>query len=160
MTDDSPNPHAAALGTLAIETVRAFGETTVLIPAASIVDACRLLRDRGFNRLSAITAVDWHPQEPRFEIVYHLHALPLHGGKQERLRLKARVDGASAEINSVTSVWEGAGWYEREVFDLFGVNFPGHPDLTRILMPDYWEGHPLRKDYPIDGYKYSYTKEI
>jgi NADH-quinone oxidoreductase subunit C len=160
MTEDTPNLHAAALGTLAIETTRAFGETTALVPAASIVDACRLMRDRGFNRISAITAVDWYPQEPRFEIVYHLHALPLGGGKQERLRLKARVDGSNAEIESVTCIWEGAGWYEREVFDLFGVKFLGHPDLTRILMPDYWEGHPLRKDYPIDGYKYSYTKEV
>ena len=92
---------------------------------------------------------------PWFEIVYHLHSLE----RNERLRLKCKVDGANPEIDSVYSVWRGADWYEREIFDLFGVKFRNHPNLIRILMPDAWEGHPLRKDYPVHGYKYSYPNE-
>lgn len=138
----------------------ALGELTVHIHAARVVEACRLLKSRGFNRISAVTAVDWHPREPRFEIVYHLHALPAAGtGKHERIRLKAPLSGAEPEIDSVTCVWEGANWYEREVFDLFGVTFRNHPDLTRIMLPDNWEGYPLRKDFPIHGFKYSYAEE-
>ena len=94
----------------------------------------------------------------RFEIVYHLHALDK-GGKHVRLRLKCCVSGASAEIDSVTSVWRGANWYEREIWDMFGVTFRNHPDHVRILMPIDWEGHPLRKDYPVHGYKYSYMND-
>jgi NADH-quinone oxidoreductase subunit C len=94
-----------------------------------------------------VTAVDRYPAEPRFELVYHLHSLE----RKERVRLKCQVSGEAPAIDSVTSVWRGANWYEREVFDLFGIQFVGHPDLRRIMMPDDWEGHPLRKDYPITG---------
>ena len=94
-----------------------------------------------------VTAVDRFPADPRFELVYHLHSID----RNERLRLKARISGADPVIESVTGVWRSANWYEREVFDLFGVRFTNHPDLRRILMPDDWEGHPLRKDYPITG---------
>jgi NADH-quinone oxidoreductase subunit C len=93
--------------------------------------------------------VDWYPSEPRFEVVYHLLSI----AKKERVRLKVRLDGSSPAIESVTSVWPSANFYEREVFDLFGVRFSGHPNLTRIMMPDDWEGHPLRKDYPVEGYR-------
>ena len=81
--------------------------------------------------------------------VYHLLSIPT----KERVRLKARLDGSSPVIESVTSVWPSANFYEREVFDLFGVRFTGHPNLKRIMMPDDWEGHPLRKDYPVEGYR-------
>jgi len=99
--------------------------------------------------------VDRPPAEPRFEVIYHLHSL----ARNQRLRLKCWVSGSKPEIDSVCSVWRSANWYEREVFDMFGVSFRNHPNLTRILMPLDWEGHPLRKDYPVHGYKYSYPSE-
>jgi NADH-quinone oxidoreductase subunit C len=133
-----------------------LNELTLYIDPARIVEVCRFLKDqRVFVRLSSVTAVDWTPAEPRFEVVYHLHSLE----RNERLRLKCRVGGDNPEIDSVTGVWRGADWYEREVFDLFGVGFRNHPNLKRILMPEDWEGHPLRKDYPVPGYKYSYQNE-
>jgi NADH-quinone oxidoreductase subunit C len=97
--------------------------------------------------LSAATAVDRYPREPRFEVVYHVHSIE----RTERIRLKCSVPGVDPVIESITSVWRAANWYEREVFDLFGIRFLNHPDLRRILMPDDWEGYPLRKDYPITG---------
>jgi NADH-quinone oxidoreductase subunit C len=130
-------------------------EVTLLLAPERIANVCRMARnDLGFIRISAITAVDWLPAEPRFEVVYLLHSLD----RNERLRLKCRV-AEGQEIDSVTSVWRGANWYEREVFDLFGIRFRNHPDLRRLLMPLDWEGHPLRKDYPVHGYKYSYPSE-
>jgi NADH-quinone oxidoreductase subunit C len=124
------------------------GELTLEIAPARIVSVCGFLKhDRGFERLSSVTAVDRYPGEPRFEVVYHLHSI----GHNERVRLKCRLSGENPEIESATSVWRSADWYEREVFDLFGIRFAGHPDLRRIMMPDDWEGHPLRKDYPITG---------
>jgi NADH-quinone oxidoreductase subunit C len=132
------------------------GEATLFISPARIVEVCRFLKDeQRFIRLSSITAVDWTPAEPRFEVVYNLHSLD----RKERLRLKCWVSGAECEIDSVTGVWRAANWYEREVFDLFGIRFRNHPDLRRILMPSDWEGHPLRKDYPVHGYKYTYQNE-
>lgn len=132
------------------------GEVTLVIASGKIVEVCRFLKDElKFVRLATVTAVDWYPLEPRFEVVYHLHSLD----RNERLRLKCRVSGDSAEIDSVTPIWKGADWYEREVFDLLGINFRNHPDMTRIMMPDGWEGHPLRKDYPVHGHKYSYKDE-
>ena len=127
-------------------------ELTLYIPKASIREACALLRDNAdcpFNLLSDITCVDWYPSEPRFEVVYHLFSI----AKKERVRLKVRLDGESPVVESVTSVWPGANYFEREVFDLFGVRFTGHPYLRRILMPEDWEGNPLRKDYPVEGYR-------
>jgi NADH-quinone oxidoreductase subunit C len=129
------------------------GELTLEIAPASIVEVCRFLKqEQEFVRLSGITAVDWHPRELRFEVVYHLHSV----ARNERLRLKCRVGGESPEVDSVTGVWRSADWYEREVFDLFGISFRNHANLKRILMPEDWEGHPLRKDYPVHGYRYSY----
>ncbi len=133
-----------------------FGELTLYIDPPKIISVCRFLRhDQGFLRLSGVTALDWYPLEPRFEIVYHLHSME----RNERIRLKCKIGGEYPAIDTVCSVWRGADWYEREIFDLFGVKFRNHPNLTRILMPDNWEGHPLRKDYPIHGYKYSYKDE-
>jgi NADH-quinone oxidoreductase subunit C len=126
-----------------------FGELTVEVAPGNLVEACRVLKHQlGFERVSAITAVDRYPISPRFEVVYHLHSVK----SRQRIRIKTRVD-EDAELDSVTSVWRGANWYEREVFDLFGVRFANHPDLRRIMMPDDWTGHPLRKDYPVEGYK-------
>ncbi|GAB4414857.1 MAG: hypothetical protein OHK0021_22030 [Bryobacter sp.] len=125
----------------------------VYVKPEEIAKVTQYLRDEyRFNRLSTVTAVDWYPQEPRFEVVYNLHSI----ADNQRLRLKCRLDSASATLPSVTSVWPGANWYEREVFDLFGVNFEGHPDQRRIMMPYDWEGHPLRKDFPVHGHKYDY----
>jgi NADH-quinone oxidoreductase subunit C len=130
------------------------GELTLVIAPEKIAEVCLWLRDeRHFVRIASVTAVDRHPREPRFEVVYHLHSL----SENQRLRLKCRLGGERPEIDSVTGVWRGANWYEREVFDLFGIAFRNHPDLRRIMMPDDWEGHPLRKDYPIHGYRYSYA---
>jgi len=127
-------------------------EMTIYVGRAAIREACSLLRDDPvcpFNFLSDLTCVDWYPSEPRFEVVYHLLSIP----KKERVRLKVRLDSASPAVESVTSVWSGANFFEREVFDLFGIRFTGHPYLRRILMPEDWEGHPLRKDYPVEGYR-------
>ena len=124
------------------------GELTLEIARDHIVSVCGFLKhERGFTRLSTVTGVDWYPAEPRFEVVYHLLAVE----RSERLRLKCRLAGDDAEIDTVTVIWPGANWYERETFDLFGVNFRHHPDLRRIMLPDDWEGHPLRKDYSITG---------
>jgi len=124
------------------------GELTLEIAPDRIVAVCGFLKNgHGFIRLSSVTAVDRYPAEPRFEVVYHLHSVE----RKERLRLKCRVGGEDPAIESVTSVWRSANWYEREVFDLFGIRFRNHPDLRRIMMPDDWEGHPLRKDYPVTG---------
>jgi NADH-quinone oxidoreductase subunit C len=139
-----------------LESADAFGERTLIVNPARIVDLCRYLKQtEKFNRLSGVTAVDWHPAEPRFEVIYHLHSIELN----QRLRLKARLGSENPEIESITSVWSGADWYEREVFDMFGIGFRNHPNLQRILMPIDWEGYPLRKDFPVHGYKYSYPSE-
>jgi NADH-quinone oxidoreductase subunit C len=139
-----------------LETHNALDETTLIADPAGIVGLCSYLKhEEKFIRLSAVTAVDWHPADPRFEVVYHLHSID----KNERLRLKCRVGGTDPEIDSVFSVWRAADWYEREVFDMFGIKFRNHPNLVRILMPLDWEGYPLRKDYPVHGYKYSYPTE-
>jgi NADH-quinone oxidoreductase subunit C len=125
-----------------------FSELTLEIEPSRIGEVCgKLKHEMDFVRLSDLTAVDRYPAEPRFEIIYHLHSL----SRKERLRLKCRIGGETPEIESVTSIWRAANWYEREVFDLFGVRFTNHPDLRRIMMPDHWEGHPLRKDYPVTG---------
>ncbi len=124
------------------------GEVTLEIAPARIAEVCRRLKhELDFIRLSDLTAVDRYPMEPRFEIIYHLHSLK----RNERLRLKCRIAGTLPQIDSITSVWRSADWYEREVFDLFGVRFIGHPQMERIMLPADWEGHPLRKDYPVTG---------
>jgi NADH-quinone oxidoreductase subunit C len=126
----------------------AHNELTLEIAPGKISSICGFLKyDQGFIRLSSVTAVDRYPAEPRFEVVYHLHSVQ----RNERVRLKCRVRGEDPVIESVTSVWRSANWYEREVFDLFGIRFMNHQDLRRIMLPDDWEGHPLRKDYPVTG---------
>lgn len=128
---------------------------TLDVAAPDIVAVCRALRDAlGFDVLIELTAVDYLPRVPRYDVVYHLLSI----GQKRRLRLKVRVDAAST-VPTVQHVWPAAGWLEREVFDLFGIIFDGHPDLRRILMPEDWEGHPLRKDYPVQLRKTAQTYE-
>ena len=127
-------------------------EISIFIERSAIREACALLRDDPacpFNYLSDVTCVDWYPSEPRFEVIYHLLSIP----KKERVRLKVRLGNDSPALESVTAVWPSANYFEREVFDLFGIHFTGHPYLRRIQMPENWEGHPLRKDYPVEGYR-------
>jgi NADH-quinone oxidoreductase subunit C len=125
-------------------------ELTLEIEPSRIVEVCRKLKsEMDFIRLSTVTAVDRFPVEPRFEVVYHLHSL----SRNDRVRLKVRAGGPKPAVDSITPVWRAANWYEREVFDLFGIHFNNHPDLRRIMMPDHWEGHPLRKDYPVTGHR-------
>ena len=126
-----------------------FGELTLTIAPAEIRAACATLQAAGYNFFEDLTAVDWFPAAPRFQVSYHLlsHAL------KDRVRLRVMLDESDPTIGSIVPVWPGADFYEREVFDLFGIRFTGHPDLRRILLPDDWKGHPLRKDYPVEGYR-------
>ncbi len=127
-------------------------ELSIYIERSMIREACELLRDNPecpFNYLSDVTCVDWYPSEPRFEVIYQLLSIT----KKERVRLKVRLPGGSPAVESVTPVWPGANYFEREVFDLFGIRFNGHPYMRRILMPEDWEGYPLRKDYPVEGFR-------
>jgi len=137
----------------AVESVRFDrGETTVYVPRPLIREACTVLRDDPacpFRFLSDVTCLDRYPSEPRFEVVYHLLSM----AKKERVRLKVKLEGDSPALESVTSVWPAANYFEREVYDLFGVRFTGHPYLRRLLMPENWEGYPLRKDYPVEGFR-------
>jgi NADH-quinone oxidoreductase subunit C len=128
------------------------GELTVEVQSGAIRRVAEFLcrdEDLQFRYLADVTAVDRYPVEPRFEVNYHLYSLRL----EHWLRIKARLSGENPTIESVTSIWPGANWHERETFDLFGIRFAGHPDLRRILMPEHWQGHPLRRDYPTEGYR-------
>jgi len=137
----------------ALEDVHSFrGETTLVLRPDRLIAICEFLRDipeLSFKFLADVTAVDRYPNEPRFEVVYHL--LSLETG--ERLRLKVRLPEDNPRVLSVLPVWPAANALEREVFDLFGIYFEGHPSLRRIFMPEDWEGYPLRKDYPTEGYR-------
>jgi NADH-quinone oxidoreductase subunit C len=144
---------------VAYETPAAADQPVLIVPRESFIDTARALRDTpelNFSFLAEMTAVDWWPTEPRFEVVYHFANVgvadfPAKGmsGTPARLRVKVRVPGADATQPTLVNLYPNANWYEREVYDLFGIVFDGHPDLRRILMPDDWEGHPARKDYPV-----------
>jgi NADH-quinone oxidoreductase subunit C len=130
---------------------------TVYVPADHLVATCKALVEiptLRFTTIIEITAADYFPREPRFEIVYHLLSIPT----RQRLRLKVRA-GDGESVPTVQEVWPGAGWPEREVWDMFGVVFDGHGDLRRLLMPEDWEGHPARKDYPVQIRKAAQTYE-
>jgi NADH-quinone oxidoreductase subunit C len=136
----------ALLPHLAGEQGQASDQPTIQVPAQQLLEVSRALRDRSelrFILLADVTAVDWWPREPRFEVVYHLASMT------RRLRLKVRVEGQVARLPTVQSVWPAAGWLEREVWDMFGIVFEDHGDLRRLLMPEDWEGYPLRKDFPV-----------
>ena len=127
-------------------------ELTIWVDRIALREACLTLKNDPqliYNALSDVTCVDWYPNEPRFEVVYQLFSIP----NKKYLRLKVRLSGSDASVDSLVPIWPGANFFEREVFDLFGVRFDEHPNLTRIMMPENWEGHPLRKDYPVEGYR-------
>ncbi|HYJ47623.1 MAG TPA: NADH-quinone oxidoreductase subunit C [Pyrinomonadaceae bacterium] len=158
----TPSPLVAALQHQNAEWVgqvtEAFGEVTVVVPRAQIVEICSFLKTAPgleFNFLSDLCGADRGPEEePRFEVNYHLFSTTRH----HRLRLKVLLNEDDSHVPTVTNVWRTANWHERETFDLVGVVFDGHPDLRRILLPDDWEGHALRKDFPLRGYEpYSLT---
>jgi NADH-quinone oxidoreductase subunit C len=126
-----------------------LGDWTVIVPASHIVEAAQHLRDApeaAFDYCSDLTATDWPPRAERFDVIYCLYSTR----HRHRVRLKVKV-AENQPLASVTGVWTAANWLEREVFDMFGVNFTGHPDRRRILMPDDWQGYPQRKDYPLEG---------
>jgi NADH-quinone oxidoreductase subunit C len=125
------------------------GDWTALLTLEGLVDAARYLRDvpsGRFNFLSDVTASDWPPRARRFDVIYSLYSISL----KHRVRLKVQA-GDGETVPTVCGIWPSANWLEREVFDLFGIRFAGHPDLRRILMPDDWQGYPQRKDYPLEG---------
>ena len=140
------NPNAIS------EVIEFRGETTIVVPRNVLRDVaarCRGDKALQFNLLSDATCLDRYPLEPRFELNYQLVSIP----RSRRLCLQVRLSSSDPVVDSLVPVWPGANWLEREVFDLFGIRFEGHPDLRRILMPDDWEGYPLRKDYPVEGYR-------
>ena len=125
------------------------GELTLTIAASAIREAAATVQAAGYNFFEDMTAVDWFPSTPRFQLSYHILSHPF----KERIRLRVMLDETDPTVESITPVWPSANYYEREVFDLFGIRFAGHPNLRRIMMPDDWEGYPLRKDYPVEGYR-------
>jgi len=135
------------------EIVEALGETTITVGREHLVAACEFLKRTPsfeFNFLADLCGSDRGPEEePRFEVNYHLFSTTKH----HRLRLKVLLNEDDVRVPTVTSVWRTANWHERETYDLLGVIFDGHPDLRRILLPDDWEGHALRKDFPLRGYE-------
>jgi len=135
-----------------VETAEFRGEQTIVLLPEHLVAVCTYLRKQlVYTFLSSVTAVDWLERVPRYDVVYHLLSIP----RLSELRLKVRVGKRGEEhpsVPTVSGVWPGANWYEREVYDLFGITFAGHPDLRRILMPIDWTTHPLRKDYPLTGF--------
>jgi NADH-quinone oxidoreductase subunit C len=133
------------------DSYQSMGMHTLEISNERIVPVCELLKtdeQLRFNYLSDICGVDYYPENPRFAVVYHLYSIPF----KHRIRLKCRLDDGE-RLPSVTAVWGTANWHEREIFDMYGIAFSRHPDLRRIYMSDDFEGHPLRKDYPLRGYK-------
>jgi len=133
-----------------------YGEVTITVPRESIVDVCWVLKTKyEFNMLADLCGADRGPEEdPRFEVNYHLFST----AHFNRLRLKVLLSEDEPNVGTVSTVWKTANWHERETFDLFGVIFDGHPDLRRILLPSDFDGHALRKDYPLRGYEpYSLT---
>lgn len=150
LADMAENAAVQALGAELIEDAKFDrSELTLTVAPGHIRDAASRVQAAGYNFLEDITAVDWLPAEPRFQVSYHIVSHRL----KERVRLRVFVDSVLVGVDSITTVWPSADFYEREVFDLFGIRFHGHPNLRRIMMPDEFEGHPLRKDFPVEGYR-------
>jgi NADH-quinone oxidoreductase subunit C len=131
-----------------LDVVEFRGETTITVKKEQIVEICKFLKgDLGYNFLCDLCGVDYLGKSPRFMVVYNLYNISL----KDRLRIKVPVEENDATVDTVSGVWSTANWPERECWDLMGISFNNHPDLRRILMPADWEGHPLRKDYPVQG---------
>jgi len=141
---------SAAAGRYAAQLSVFRGETTLIVAKDHIVKLAKMLRDEfGFDTFIDATAVDYFPAvEPRFHVVYHLYSMRYN----LRIQIRVPVSGIHPSVQTIEKVYAGANWYEREIWDLFGIHFEGHSDLRRIVMPQDWEGHPLRKDYPV-GYE-------
>lgn len=143
----------AKFGEAVLEVAEHRGEMTIVLPPDKLPAVARFLRDHAalrYNFMADLTAVDWLEREPRYDVVYHL----LSTETRAVLRLKTRVGQPGEEhpaVPTVSTIWPTANWYEREVYDLFGITFTGHPDLRRIVMPEDWTSYPLRKDYPLTG---------
>ncbi len=134
------------------EVVEFRGETTIVVPRELLrvaAERCRSDANLQFNLLTDATCLDRYPIEPRFELNYHLVSIP----RRTKVRLRVNLSGDDPVLDSIVTVWPGANWLEREIFDLFGIRFSGHPDLRRILLPEDWEGYPLRRDYPVEGFR-------
>ena len=137
------------------EMIEFRGDISLMVPPEKIVEACQVLRDDfGFDVLAAESAVDYWPElEPRFHVIYQLYSMP----HNQRIGLRVPLNGNGPSLSSVEEVYPNANWHEREIWDMFGIRFEGHSDLRRILMPYDWEGHPLRKDYPLGYEEVQYT---
>ena len=158
------------LGEMAVADESDRGQLVVRVDRARLIEAATLLRDDPqlrFDHLSDITAVDYleynpaggppgEGRTPRFDVVYHLYSI----GRNQRVRLKVGVDEDDTTVPSLTGVWAAANWAERETYDMYGIEFSGHPNMTRILMPDDWQGHPLRKDYPLIEEEIEFTSTL
>ena len=134
------------------EVIEFRGETTIVVPRnllRDVAERCRADARLQCNLLTDATCLDRYPVEPRFELNYFLVSIP----RRKRVRLQVRLTGQDPVVDSLVPVWPGANWLEREIFDLFGIRFNGHPDLRRILLPEDWEGHPLRRDFPVEGFR-------
>ena len=149
---------AATLQDAVVTEHEAFGELTVEVVPARLLEVARVLAapPTAFRLLSDVTCADFPDQPGRFRLAYNLYSLETGA----RLRLRVWAGAENPEVDSVTSVWPTANWHEREVYDLMGVRFRGHPDLARIMMPDDWDGHPLRKDYPLGGEEVTFTDAV
>ncbi len=143
------NAAVVALRGIATDAKFDRNELTITVAPENNIAAAQAIQAAGYNFLEDVTCVDWYPSEPRFQVTYHMvsHAM------KTRIRLLVLLPGESPSVNSIVSVWPSANFYEREIFDLFGVHFGGHPNLKRIMMPEDWQGNPLRKDYPVEGYR-------
>jgi NADH-quinone oxidoreductase subunit C len=146
---------AADLGDAALDTVYFRGRATLLIDPARVREVLAALRERGYSFLASVHGVDYHPEEPRLGVHYEL----LDMARVDRVTVKLRVPTDAAEVDSVTPEWPTADHQEREVYDMFGVIFRGHPDLRRILMPEDYEGHPQRRDFPVGGEPVIFTRD-
>jgi NADH-quinone oxidoreductase subunit C len=145
-----PEELAGRVGDRFPDALVARGEVTLTVPPEELLDALSWLRDQqdlAFAFLSDVSCTDWPGRDPRIWMAYHLYSFE-HG---HRIRVKTGLPDDGQPVDSVTPMFPAANWHEREVYDLFGVVFEGHPDLRRILLPDEWEGHPLRKDQPLGG---------
>ena len=157
ISEQTPSPLVAAFQrehpNWVVEVVEALGETTVIVPREHIASVCGFLKtwsETRFDFLADLCGADrGAEEEPRFDVNYHLFSTT----KYHRWRLKVLLNEDNVHLDSVTSIWRTANWHERETYDLFGVIFDGHPDLRRILLPEDWQGHALRKDFPLRGYE-------